>query len=888
MKSYFTSAVLMCLAAMAYAVPVTFRVDLSQQTVSPNGVHIAGAFQGWNPGATPMTAEGNGIYAVTLEIADGQYQYKFVNGNAWGSDEGVPQACGVDNGFGGFNRSLTVAGQALELDVVCYGQCAACVQQQFSAVTFRVNMNEQTVSPNGVHVAGNFQGWNPGGTALSDADMDGVYEVTVNVTEGTAIFYKFINGNDWPQAELVPGECGVDDGFGGFNRSADVGQNDLTLPVTCFGGCEDCEQIEPTPVSVTFQVDMSNQTVSPQGVYLTGNFVMWMPAAVALENAGNGIYSATIELLPGDYDFRFANGDQAADQESVPVFCGAENEEEGLVRYIEVTAGEPLIIPAVCFSECAECNSTEPTNLITFRVNMSELTVSPNGVHIAGNFQGWDPAATPLADEGNGIWAVTVEVDEWANLNFKFINGNAWGSDESVPGSCAVNGNRTFTVGADDIVLDVVCFGSCLDCGVEPEMVMVLFQVDMSNTTVSPNGVHVAGNFQGWNPNGTVMTELGGGIYEISYPVEANSTIQFRFINGSDWPDSETVPSACGVDDGFGGFNRTIEVGSGNTVYGPVCFSSCEACVPQVPVLVTFRVNMNNENVSPDGVFVVGDFNDWDPEATMMSEFEPGVYQAVGVVNSGTTIQYKFLNGPDFAGEETVPGDCGVDNGFGGFNRSFTAGSDNEIIPVVCFSGCADCTGSGNVSVTFVVDMSQQTVSPEGVHIAGSFNGFSATASEMTQVSPGVYHFTTGIAPNTPVTYKFINGNDFAFVESVPFECGVDDGFGGFNRTFTTPANSVQLNEVCFGSCVDCTVNVEEGSLTNPEVYPNPANNIIRIRGNAAGTSTAIVTDCTGREVMRVAGVNADERVADVSALSAGLYVIRFEGTSYRVSLIIK
>jgi hypothetical protein len=888
MKSYFTSAVLMCLAAMAYAVPVTFRVDLSQQTVSPNGVRIAGAFQGWNPGATPMTAEGNGIYAVTLDIAAGQYQYKFVNGNAWGNDEGVPQACGVDNGFGGFNRSLTVAGQAIELDVVCFGQCAACVQQQFSAVTFRVNMNEQTVSPNGVHVAGNFQGWNPGGTALSDADMDGVYEVTVNVTEGTAIFYKFINGNDWPQAELVPGECGVDDGFGGFNRSADVGQNDLTLPVTCFGGCEDCEQIEPTPVSVTFQVDMSNQTVSPQGVYLTGNFVMWMPAAVALENAGNGIYSATIELLPGDYDFRFANGDQAADQESVPVFCGAENEEEGLVRYIEVTAGEPLIIPAVCFSECAECNSTEPTNLITFRVNMSEQTVSPNGVHIAGNFQGWDPAATPLADEGNGIWAVTVEVDEWANLNFKFINGNAWGSDESVPGSCAVNGNRTFTVGADDIVLDVVCFGSCLDCGVEPEMVMVLFQVDMSNTTVSPNGVHVAGNFQGWNPNGTVMTELGGGIYEILYPVEANSTIQFRFINGSDWPDSETVPSACGVDDGFGGFNRTLEVGSDNTVYGPVCFSSCEACVPQVPVLVTFRVNMNNENVSPDGVFVVGDFNDWDPEATMMSEFEPGVYQAVGVVNSGTTIQYKFLNGPDFAGEETVPGDCGVDNGFGGFNRSFTAGSDNEIIPVVCFSGCADCTGSGNVSVTFVVDMSQQTVSPEGVHIAGSFNGFSATASEMTQVSPGVYHFTTGIAPNTPVTYKFINGNDFAFVESVPFECGVDDGFGGFNRTFTTPANSVQLNEVCFGSCVDCTVNVEEGSLTNPEVYPNPANNIIRIRGNAAGTSTAIVTDCTGREVMRVAGVNADERVADVSALSAGLYVIRFEGTSYRVSLIIK
>lgn len=893
MKSYFTSIVLMCLATMAYAVPVTFRVDLSQQTVSPNGVHIAGAFQGWNPGATQMTAEGNGIYAVTLDIAGGQYQYKFVNGNAWGNDEGVPQACGVDNGFGGFNRSVTVAGQAIELQAVCFGQCAACVEQQFSAVTFRVNMSEQTVTAAGVHVAGNFQGWNPASTALTDADTDGVYEVTVNVLEGTAIFYKFINGNDWPQSELVPGVCGENDGFGGFNRSADVSEADAVLPIVCFGSCENCENVEPSPVAVTFQVDMSNQTVSAQGIYLTGSFASWIPAAVQLSDSGSGIYSATVEIEPGSIAYRFSNGDLATDQESVPVFCGADDAEQGLVRLAQVAEGQPLTIPAVCFGECSACNNPEPSNQITFRVNMSEQTVSPNGVHIVGNFQGWDPAATPLVDEGNGIWAVTVQADEWSNLNFKFINGNDFSGAESVPSACGLPDgfggfNRILETGSNDVSFGPVCFGACADCSVEPEMVMVLFQVDMGNTTVSPNGVHVAGNFQGWNPNGTVMTELGGGIYEILYPVEANSTLQFRFINGSNWPDSETVPAACGVDDGFGGFNRTLEVGSGNTVYGPVCFSSCEACVPQVPVLVTFRVNMNNENVSGDGVFVVGDFNNWDPQATMMSEFQPGVYQAVGVVNSGTTIQYKFLNGPDFAGEEAVPGDCGVSNGFGGFNRSFTAGSDNEIIPVVCFGGCADCTAGGNVSVTFVVDMSQQTVSAEGIHIAGSFNGFSPTASAMTEVSPGVYHFTASISPNTEVLYKFINGNEFAFVESVPFECGVDDGFGGFNRTFTAPNNAVQLNEVCFGSCVDCTVNMEEEALANPAVYPNPASQLIRIRGNAAGNRTAIVTDCTGREVMRIAGVNADERVADVSSLSAGLYVLRFEGTSYRVSLIIK
>jgi hypothetical protein len=55
-------------------------------------------------------------------------------------------------------------------------------------VTFQVDMNNETVSSNGVHIAGNFQSvaglgpnWTPGSIPLSDADGDYVYSITVEV-----------------------------------------------------------------------------------------------------------------------------------------------------------------------------------------------------------------------------------------------------------------------------------------------------------------------------------------------------------------------------------------------------------------------------------------------------------------------------------------------------------------------------------------------------------------------------------------------------------------------------------------------------------------------------------------------------------------------------------
>ncbi len=87
----------------SFAFGVTFQVDMSNQTVSPTGVHIAGSFAdansdgtidnpypNWDPSVLTLTNAGNGIWWITLDLAAGSYEYKFINGNVWDITEFFP------------------------------------------------------------------------------------------------------------------------------------------------------------------------------------------------------------------------------------------------------------------------------------------------------------------------------------------------------------------------------------------------------------------------------------------------------------------------------------------------------------------------------------------------------------------------------------------------------------------------------------------------------------------------------------------------------------------------------------------------------------------------------------------------------------------------------
>ena len=104
--------------------------------------------------------------------------------------------------------------------------------------------------------------------------------------------------------------------------------------------------------------------------------------------------------------------------------------------------------------------------LVTLSVDMSEVAVSASGVHIAGDFQGWDPAATEAAagDGCGGVYAYQIALVNGTH-EFKFINGVAWGDDEYVNGSCSNgSGNRSITVAGAAADNGTPCFASCDAC----------------------------------------------------------------------------------------------------------------------------------------------------------------------------------------------------------------------------------------------------------------------------------------------------------------------------------------------------------------------------------------------------------------------------------------
>ena len=106
-------------------------------------------------------------------------------------------------------------------------------------VTFTVNTANIEVGANGMYLGGGVFG-TANAHAMTDADADGTWEVTVTLDEGTAGNYIFLNSpndaGDWGAKEDLEGqECGDAANFNDRILAA-VGADDYTLQ-HCFGNC---------------------------------------------------------------------------------------------------------------------------------------------------------------------------------------------------------------------------------------------------------------------------------------------------------------------------------------------------------------------------------------------------------------------------------------------------------------------------------------------------------------------------------------------------------------------------------------------------------------------------------------------------------------------------
>lgn len=219
---------------------------------------------------------------------------------------------------------------------------------------------------------------------------------------------------------------------------------------------------------------------------------------------------------------------------------------------------------------------------VKFSVDMTGQTISAAGVHIVGDFQseaglGADFAQlTPMVHESGSIYSLIVTIPAFRKYEYKFANGDLFYEVEFVPVESRVGydnvDNRWMYV--DSLQNDTSFVGAIMYGGNAPAgLNLVRPLVDLTaEGSVSTNGVHLAGNFQGWSTTKNRMYSFETNIYETIFYVAAG-TYEYKFYNGNSASNSETVPSSCATNG-----SRKVVV-SGDIIPDPVCYASCAACL---------------------------------------------------------------------------------------------------------------------------------------------------------------------------------------------------------------------------------------------------------------------------------------------------------------------
>lgn len=287
MKNLLFISFLFGINTFSHAKKVKFAVDMTGQTILSTGVHIAGDFQtlagfpdgDWMSNTTPLTPEvGNpNIYSIVVEIpAFAKYEYKFINGDQFYETEFVPEESRVGYNFND-NRWIYVdslANDTTYVGAILFSQNAP---SGYHLLRFKVNMINETVSSNGVHLASSFQGWNTTNTFLYSFGND-VYEaITYIENTETSCEYKFINGNSTSEYETVPSVC-----ENNGNRQTSFSTHTVVAQV-CFSECADCAST--ATLEEKENIDRTSIFPNPTSDYTIVQFEDQTPKTIIIINA---------------------------------------------------------------------------------------------------------------------------------------------------------------------------------------------------------------------------------------------------------------------------------------------------------------------------------------------------------------------------------------------------------------------------------------------------------------------------------------------------------------------------------------------------------------------------------------------------------------------------
>ena len=240
-------------------------------------VFLAGTFNDWNDAKTKMTdADNDGTYTVSLLLAEGSYQYKFVVDGNWQADSNNPET--AEDGFGGQNSLLTVDG---------------------SFSTIEIELGDGVIYSDDLEPIFDYSTCNP----LSPTEVAITAKAHLGDVEAVTLVYSMAGGAD---QELPLAEVERDASYQYYRANVTLG--DAADELTFVIAYRDADTTEYMGTR-----GMVAEANAPRFVYNSADF----PAFFTPEWAKDGII---YQIFPE----RFANGDTANDPDfKEPMYQGA-------------------------------------------------------------------------------------------------------------------------------------------------------------------------------------------------------------------------------------------------------------------------------------------------------------------------------------------------------------------------------------------------------------------------------------------------------------------------------------------------------------------------------------------------------------------------------------
>ena len=378
----------------------------------------------------------------------------------------------------------TAGAKTYYCDSVYFDAGATTPAPDTNYVTFQVDMNQYGGSFTTPEVNGDFNGWCGNCNTMTDANADGIWDVTLPLTQDS-IEFKFAHDNWTGQENLTAGSACTKTTSGFTNRFLII-TGDTTLPAVCWESCLECST-PPDTNYVTFQVDMNQYGGTFTTPELNGDFNGWCGNCNAMSDANaDGIWDITLPFTQDSIEYKFSHDTWTGQEELTSGSSCTKTTGAFTNRFLVITGD--TVLPAVCWASCDVCGIIPDTFNVTFNVDMRGYTGTYTTPELNGDYNGWCGNCNAMADpDGDSIWTISLDMHQ-DSIEYKFSHDSWTGQEELTEGDFCTKTTGEFTnrflIITQDTVLPEVCWGSCATCGITG-----LNDVESSSLTIFPNPV---------------------------------------------------------------------------------------------------------------------------------------------------------------------------------------------------------------------------------------------------------------------------------------------------------------------------------------------------------------------------------------------------------------